>query len=864
MTEDHQVRVDHAWAKRDESGTTLALIDHGEDVAAVLHTVLTQTVYRSRIAILAGRALSDQDVERLCALAFLHDLGKANSGFWRRQFPEMPRIGHTEVVGALFHHSVQLRNHAAVRELGDLIAAWGAAQHLTAVMAHHGRPLASFSQQGATSGDSAREARKNAGWWRPVDGYDPVAEVARLLAAARQRFPLAFAEGPRLPDAPRVVALLAGLTTLADWLGSDTAHFPLATPPDLPRSQFATAQAALAVAERGLGPLSRTAPASFAAAFGFSPYEAQEKAAAAWLGAVAALEAETGSGKTEAALWRALALIARGEVDALYFAVPTRTAATQLHGRINRHLARVFGADAPRAVMAVPGYLRAGDEDGQRLAPFTVLWPDGDANDARWAAEAPKRYLAARIAVGTIDQALMAGLQVKHAHLRAAALSRALLVVDEVHASDAFQTEILKTVIGNHVAAGGRVMLLSATLGSAARTALLGQEMPCLARALATPYPALSGSEAAPETVTTGGRRKEIAVEAAPLIAHPREIAARALRAARAGASVLVVRNTVADAVAVQQALEAEGAGDLLFRVGGVPTLHHGRFAAEDRRLLDVEIEALFGKVDDDQPLEDRRGRERRPVVAVGTTTLEMSLDLDADLLLTDLAPMDVLLQRFGRLHRHRRDDRPSGFATPRAIVLVPEARDLSPLLDRARHGLGPTKEGRGIYPRLAVIEATWRLLEEPARIAVPCDCRRLVELTTHPEALDAVAVQKGGAWLDHATRQEGGRIADATLAAHHRLDMATRFTELLFPKDETVRTRLGADDRLIPPDAPFVGPFGATITQLRIPGWMLKDAGPIPDDATVSVREEAGAEGVRFTLGTVGFRYDRLGLRVG
>ncbi|GJD53526.1 hypothetical protein OPKNFCMD_6302 [Methylobacterium crusticola] len=853
----------HAWAKRDESGTTLALIDHGEDVAAVLRTVLTQTAYRSRIAILAGRALSDQDVERLCALAFLHDLGKANSGFWRRQFPKMPRIGHTEIVGALFHRSVQLRDQAVVRELSGLITAWGATEHLTAVMAHHGRPLASFSTPGAMSGSSIREARRDAGWWRAIDGYDPLGELARLLAAARRRFPLAFAEGPPLPDAPRAVALLAGLVTLADWLGSDTAHFPFATPSGLSRSQFAARQAALAVAVRGLSPLSRAASGSFAAAFGFPPYEAQEKAAAAWLGAIAALEAETGSGKTEAALWRALALIARGEVDALYFAVPTRTAATQLHGRINRHLARVFGADAPRAVLAVPGYLRAGDEDGQRLAPFTVLWPDGGGDDARWAAEAPKRYLAARIAVGTIDQALLAGLKVKHAHLRAAALSRALLVVDEVHASDAFQTEILRTVIGNHVEAGGRVMLLSATLGSAARAALLGQEAPSLAQALETPYPALSGLEAAPTKVETGGRRKEIAVETAPLIAHPREIAARALRAARAGASVLVVRNTVADAVAVQQALEAEGAGDLLFRVGGVATLHHGRFAAEDRRRLDTEIEAVFGKVDDDQPPEDCRGRERRPVVAVGTTTLEMSLDLDADLLLTDLAPMDVLLQRFGRLHRHRRE-RAAGFETPRAVVLVPEARDLSPLLDRARHGLGPPKQGRGIYPRLAVIEATWRLLEERARIVVPCDCRRLVELTTHPEALDAVAAQKGGAWLDHATRQEGGRVADRTLAADHRLDMAAPFTDLLFPEDEKVRTRLGADDRLIPPKAPFVGPFGVTITQLRIPGWMLKDAGQLPDDVTVAVREEAGAEGVRFTLGTVGFRYDRLGLRVG
>ena len=862
MGDTQAITDNFAWAKRDTSGASLSLLDHGEDVAAVFHALLTRTVYGTRLATLAGRPLSDQDTERLCALAFLHDLGKTNRGFWRRQFPGAPSIGHTEIVGALFHRATDLGDQAAVRELRGLVAAWGAAQHFTAVMAHHGRPLQSFSEPGAMGGSG--EMLKAAGWWRAADGYDPFAELTRLLAAVRRRFPLAVAEGPPLPRAERFVAHVAGLVTLADWLGSDTAQFPLATPPGTTRSAFAAQRAAGAIAARGLAPLSHAAPASFATAFGFPPYEAQERAAEAGLGAVAALEAETGSGKTEAALWRALALIARGEVDALYFAVPTRTAATQLHGRIVRHLARLFGTDAPRAVLAVPGYLRAGDEDGQRLAPFTVLWPDEGGNDARWAAEAPKRFLAARIAVGTIDQALMAGLQVKHAHLRATALSRALLVIDEVHASDTFQTEILKTVIGNHVAAGGRVMLLSATLGSAARAALLGQAAPGLAPALATPYPALSGTMREPERVETGGRRKAIAVETAPLIAHPREIAVRALAAARAGAAVLVVRNTVADAVAVQQALEAEGAGDLLFRVGGVPTLHHGRFAAEDRRLLAAGIEAVFGKTDDDQPPEDRRGRERRPIVAVGTTTLEMSLDLDADLLLTDLAPMDVLLQRFGRLHRHRRDDRPAGFAAPRAIVLVPDQRDLSPLLARARHGLGSPREGRGIYPRVAVIEATWSLLEDERRIAVPDDCRRLVELTTHPEALDGIAARKGGAWIDHATRQEGGRLADATLAAHHRLDMATRFTRLSFPTDEAVRTRLGADDRLVRPDAPFVGPFGATITQLRVPGWMLKGTGRIPDDATVAVRTEPGAEGVRFALGPVAFRYDRLGLRIG
>jgi CRISPR-associated endonuclease/helicase Cas3 len=105
-------------------------------------------------------------------------------------------------------------------------------------------------------------------------------------------------------------------------------------------------------------------------------------------------------------------------------------------------------------------------------------------------------------------------------------------------------------------------------------------------------------------------------------------------------------------------------AGDRhLFRAGGVVAPHHGRFAREDRRLLDTAVEASFGK---DAP------RERR-VVLVGTQTLEQSLDIDADLMLTDLAPIDVLLQRVGRLHRHRRE-RPFRFEKCQLLVMTPRA----------------------------------------------------------------------------------------------------------------------------------------------------------------------------------------------
>ena len=159
-------------------------------------------------------------------------------------------------------------------------------------------------------------------------------------------------------------------------------------------------------------------------------------------------------------------------VDGLYFALPTRAAASQMHDRVNRFIKRMMPNEhAPEPVLAVPGYVRAGDLTGQHLHNYQVSWddtPDPETSKRRWAAESNKRFLAAQIAVGTVDQAMMAALQVNHSHLRAACLSRNLLIVDEVHASDPYMRVILEALLNTHVGAGGYALLMSATLGSAA------------------------------------------------------------------------------------------------------------------------------------------------------------------------------------------------------------------------------------------------------------------------------------------------------------------------------------------------------------------------------------------------------------
>ena len=835
---------DTIWAKLayDAGGdvsAALPLADHCFDVAAVLEGLLRAGAWDRFLTHTAGRDLTDQDIARLTALAALHDIGKANRGFQARSDRRAPPVGHEGEVAALLLDA-GLKQSAVGQALHRIIRDWGAGCYMAALMAHHGRPREEFARPEAGEAPWQKHVRH----WTPANGHDPAATAAELIDQVRARWPLAWEAGNKLPQETRFVALFAGLLVLADWTGSDAARFPIEGPHGVGRDPLRIAAANEGIAVRGLAPLA-TPPGDFAAAFDFPPRGIQAEAAALDLGAVALIEAETGSGKTEAALWRWLELRRRRQVDGLFFALPTRSAAVQLHARVNRMLQRLWGTAAPEAVLAVPGYLRAGDAEGQALPGWQVRWDDGDT-DRRWAAERSNRFLAARVAVGTIDQALLGALRVKHAPVRAAALARSLLVVDEVHASDAYMGGLLEQLLGNHVAVGGHALLLSATLGGTARARLLNQPPPTLAEAVAQPYPALSGSAAPPRGIATDDARgKHVSIEVAGLIGDPDAIAARAVAAARAGASVLVVRNSVAGAVAVARAVEAL-APELAFCVDGVASLHHGRFAPDDRRLLDTAVEAAFGK-----------GRTTAGRILVGTQTLEQSLDIDADLLLTDLAPMDVLLQRIGRLHRHHGRAR-GAFADPRAIVLRPAERDLTPLLGpvRERHGLGPTRHGDGPYPDLLQLEATLRMLEENPVVAIPADNRRLVEGALHPAVLAAIAAELGTAWANHAAACAARAYADRDTADGLSLDLAVPFRDLSFPVGaEAAATRLGARDLLV--DLTLPGPFGRTIHRLAIPSWMAGGIKP-DDEATSPITDE---DGWRFQLGERRFVYGRWGL---
>ena len=490
------------WGKWDEYGSH-HLAHHCADVAACFEQLAVLPILRMRLEKLANRKLGPCDIERLAVFAFLHDIGKLHPEFQAKAMSGFrAHRGHSgeglaAVTGKINQTDLAEMFCSALR-IKD-IERWSEDATLLgltfAVFAHHGKPV------------SRRAEHQNA-WQNAPKGLESynvtqvTKEIGDLLPVW---FPNAFSDHETgLPGSAAFQHFFCGLVSLADWVGSDEESFPKTAdlkPDYMERSRDRAATAVrrigldttLARTEQSGSEFSNVAP-------GFSPRPAQ-RVVGTWPtdDPLLVLEAETGSGKTEAALWRFARLFEAGLVDSLYFAVPTRAAAKQLHGRVHRAMKALFGETAPEAVLAIPGYLRAGDFDGQALPNFKVLWEDGDGGamtGSRWAAENPRRFLAAMVAVGTVDQAMLSALQVKHAHLRGAALSRSLLVIDEVHASDAYMTEIQGNLLDIHLARGGHAMLMSATLGSAARVRWLSSSVtPSHIDACKTAYPAVWGKK---------------------------------------------------------------------------------------------------------------------------------------------------------------------------------------------------------------------------------------------------------------------------------------------------------------------------------------------------------------------------------
>lgn len=841
----------------------MSLAAHCLDVALCFRALCELPAIRRALKSGADRELDDHDLDRLAVLAALHDVGKANRGFQYKPFDDKARkTGHVRELEPLF--SDDTLSQALMKRLDwEGMQGWfkmeeSALSYFLASFSHHGRPL-------RFNGERTGFIRDAIKWWQPDDQLDPMQGVSELMEAAQLAFPGAFeADGNPLPDAPSFHHRFAGLVMLADWLGSHEYWFPvepIGLEDRLHRDREVIPKMLRVIGlDRAAFPLE---DAPFQKRFLFPPRPLQalieqidpqdnDKR-------LLIAESETGSGKTEAALHWFGKLFAAGLVDSLYFALPTRVAARELYRRVVGTVERWFpDPDArPVTVLAVPGYAEVDSLKVEcHLPDDNTRWTD-DAEqrrfERRWAAEHPKRFLAATVAVGTIDQALLSVVQTAHAHLRSICLDRALLVVDEVHASDLYMSRLLEHLLRHHLGAGGRTLLLSATLGSKAwrryvEVAGSKQEAVDIDKAAKRSYPTLTDATGRLMTsADNSGHSKAVRFETLPHALALEHVVEPLADALKTGARVLVVLNTVARANDLLRTLEGDDAIDSrwLFDLDGIHCPHHGRFAAADRVVLDRAVSVRLGK---DTP--------NGPLLLIGTQTLEQSLDIDADLLVTDLAPADVLLQRVGRLHRHERW-RPAGFESARCWLLTPD-EPLVQLLNDGGDVAGQYKRiGYGsVYPDLRTLALTRDAIAERPNIEVPRDNRWLVERATHPEALAGLD-RADERWQRHGQSITGSELMKSLQAGMALVDFEQYFGQFKFNESGgRVATRLGADTWRLPLEKPIDSPFGQQLTELQIPDHL---AARTDDDILKII--ESDDDGTTLQWGDVRYRYSRFGL---
>lgn len=835
------------------------LADHCTDVATVFQQLLTLPRLRRALQSCTSTLLDETHSARLALIAFLHDIGKCNRGFQALADPDaMDTGGHRlEAMALLLDPALCLQWPPEWLALLGSMQAWFAgdeverdetlSQMLIASLSHHGRPLSK------NDWDFANKVPL-VSCWHAQGRAKPLRALAALCNAATTRFlPTAQMPAQPLQVNARFQQRFAGLVMLADWIASDTQFFEYRASAEEDRPQLAKRAAQHALQAIGLQAPTTRRPRAFVEVFGFSPSPLQlhfDKGDA-HAGLLQLAESDTGSGKTEAALACFLRLYRQGEVDGLFFALPTRVAARELYERVRKAIETAFDAnDRPGPVLlAAPGYAKVDGKLPQLVNPQGVLWDESDPMaraERQWVAAHPKRFLAAPVAVGTLDQALLAVLQTKHALMRSVCLDRHLLVVDEVHASDPYMSQLLRQLLDGHRARGGHALLLSATLGEAARAAYFGRDLLPVAQSQELPYPAVTdaqGLHALPST----GRSKRVRVQQLQDLSETALLPAL-LQALQEGARVLVVCNTVARANALMRAVEADSGfrPNWLFQVQEQVCPHHGRFARAHRELMDAAVSQRLGKGSPDGPL-----------LLVGTQTLEQSLDIDADWLISDACPVDVLLQRIGRLHRHERAHRPARFRQAQLLLRVPEGGELSRYLSASGDRFhGPLGIGK-VYADARVVQRSLELLAAQPDIELPRDNRRLVEQATHPDALAQLADPRWARYLWEVIGRE---------CEQQRLAMAAALEDLPFGDlqyrdrdgDRHIRTRLGAEAlalRLL--DAP-AQPFGIALDELAIPQHLLPSgAGPWPEAVVAHPIEQ----GLRFELGPQAYRYTRFGL---
>lgn len=723
------------WAKSGEAGGH-ALLAHLLDVAAVVETLLLHEPESTRMwASQQCGLLQEHAVRWLAAVAGLHDFGKAIPGF-QALWPDGMQADQAR--GLAFPASacgVTAHSCATAALLGKpLLGLTGAdvtwLRHaIQAISAHHGYHFLPEEV------DRARPTGEPQAW---THARQQLIDIYWRLLAPQGAAPAL--EGLGLP----VVNWLAGLTSTADWIASNPEWFPLGERHDDLQAYYADALhlAGKALQHIGWG-RARTLLASAAGTDALlARIVGREGVRARPLQEVSdrllrnasgpsllLVEAPMGEGKTELAFLAHLRLQAANGHRGLYVALPTqatgnalfRRALTFLNGFVEGHadVQLIHGGSSMNEDVV---HLRGIDNGRETLSAST------------WFSQR-RRPLLSPYGVGTVDQALYATLNVKHHFVRLWGLGNRVVVLDEVHAYDTYTTGLIAALLQWLKALGSSVVLMSATLPQARRAELVAAWGLDPSRIPELPYPRTVLVDAAGVHGAHFEARPLPPIRLAGLPESLEGLADKALELLGGGGCGALIVNTVDRAQKLYSLLRARLADD-------VPVLlFHARFPADVRGEREKQVLEEFGAA----------GARPARALLVATQVAEQSLDLDFDFMLSDLAPVDLLLQRAGRLHRHVRA-RPAAHAEPWLWIagLQPAFPDLK-------------ETAWGYVYDAYILGRTWALLGRETLLQLPGDIDRLVQAVYSddplPEGLDAkvldrIEIQSYGEYLARVKKE--------------------------------------------------------------------------------------------------------------
>jgi len=737
------------WAKSSQAEPELyhPLICHLIDVASVAEALWDHSLPApSKQLIRAALGMENEEVTRawLAFLAGLHDIGKASPAF-QSKVPQLKAAlnarGFEFFPGAeAFHGLVSAKVIAELLTSAPLTSTRIPQQMATELGVTLGGHHGTFPRPSELGSSRLGERELGNGRWHDarVELFNQLCAFVRpdSVPGSSVAVPASVSSG--------AMALIAGLTSVADWIGSSETHFPYA--PDCGDIETygvgARQRAIRALEETGWAAWQPPCDtADFASLFTDieEPRPMQRKAiqlAEQLLSpGLVLIEAPTGEGKTEAASYLADQWNRRMTNRGSYVAMPTQATANAMFERFREYLGKAYPGQTVDFHL-VHGQASLSDRYQEMLKIGPVYQNDqiGDGGEGTTAAHGwfsyKKRGVLSPFAVGTVDQALLSVLQSRHVFVRLFGLGGKIVIFDEVHAYDTYTSTLLERLLQWLSALGSSVIMLSATLPSSRRDALLrayaGQE----SSIEHSSYPSVTwvcgdqhGSVSFPVQA-----REPLRIRWAP--PGTEELSTHLLSLVAHEGCAAIVCNTVRRAQETYAALQ-KAMGDCDVELD----LFHARYPFGERQEREKRCVSRFGKEAWDRPSK---------AILVATQVIEQSIDIDFDVMVTEPAPIDLVLQRAGRLQRFGHMRRPEQFSEPEMWVIDPETD---------ANGVPDFGSSARIYSEYVLLRS-WLELTDRNQIEIPRDVSGLIEAVYTDQCAcnvedEALAQRLQAAWDD-------------------------------------------------------------------------------------------------------------------